>query len=252
METEAERAVRASEGFKALRSHRSWVFPLQRHWPGTSPGAFRHPGVRQPASAPPRQKDRESRLLTFPSLWLPQSLHCPPCCPHRSPTPVPSLSMDPRSPCLLRWGNSKGRSLLKVAWWESTFWATWPLPVQGWALPKHSLHALTRCAMQSRARVLLRRLGIPHAKRCWNLPDLLSTPLPPLFHSHLGGSKDPTSNSAGTSSTPRWEAPPLPSFSPRGPLWPCSHPRAWAVSVLSACDLLGAPAWLRQPPPFHH
>ncbi|XP_043757377.1 uncharacterized protein LOC122693706 [Cervus elaphus] len=170
VETEAERAVRASEGFKALRSHRSWIFPLQRHWLGTSPGAFRHPGVRQPASAPPRQKDRESRLLTFPSLWLPQSLHCPPCCPHRSPTPVPSLSMDPRSPCLLRWGNSKGRSLLKVAWWESTFWATWPLPVQGWALPKHSLHALTRCAMQSRARVLLRRLGIPHAKRCWNLP----------------------------------------------------------------------------------
>lgn len=85
VETEAERVVRA--GCKALQSHRSWVFPLQGCWLGTSLGAFRHLGVRQPASAPPRQKDRKSRLLICPSLWAPPE---PPLAPSLS-APVPHI-----------------------------------------------------------------------------------------------------------------------------------------------------------------
>ena len=113
VETEAGRVVRA--GFKALQSHRSWVSPLQGCWLGASPGAFRHPGVRhQPQPLPDRQTENPGSSPA-PPCGLPQSLHWPPRCLLLSPTPAPSLSVDPRSPCLPRWGNSKGSSL-KATW----------------------------------------------------------------------------------------------------------------------------------------
>lgn len=101
--------------------------------------------------------------------------------------------------------------------------------------------------MQSGACVLLRRFGILHVKRCWNFPGsaVHSTPAHP-FHSHLGGSKAPTSNSRGHIHPPSGGSPLRPpsclsqvpqprppSFSSQGPLWPSSTPEPgqWLSSL---------------------